>query len=74
MTKAASLGPALTNSVIGVGAPWYTSGSHMWNGAAPSLKAMPQTMNTIPVNSIGRSVMPAMAALICDRDSEPVTP
>jgi beta-mannanase len=28
-----------TNRVTAViGAPWYTSGTHMWNGTAPNLK------------------------------------
>ena len=27
--------------VIGVGAPWYTSGVHWWNGATDALKASP---------------------------------
>ncbi len=26
------------NAVTGVGAPWYTSGVHMWNGTAATLK------------------------------------
>ncbi len=29
------------NAVTGVGAPWYTSGVHMWNGAAATLKPRP---------------------------------
>ena len=29
------------NAVTGVGAPWYTSGVHMWNGAAATLKPEP---------------------------------
>ena len=29
------------NAVTGVGAPWYTSGVHMWNGAAETLNANP---------------------------------
>ena len=27
------------NAVTGVGAPWYTSGVHMWNGTAGDLEA-----------------------------------
>src|SRR5690606_41982358 len=34
-----------------VGAPWYTSGTHMWNGTAPSLNARPATTNTRPNTS-----------------------
>src|SRR5512143_3615257 len=33
------------NNVTGVGAPWYTSGNHVWNGTAPNLNATPTTMN-----------------------------
>ena len=29
------------NAVTGVGAPWYTSGVHMWNGTAATLKPRP---------------------------------
>src|SRR3990170_5974308 len=29
--NAATFVPALMNAVTGVGAPWYTSGVHMWN-------------------------------------------
>ncbi|KAG1448897.1 hypothetical protein G6F57_016743 [Rhizopus arrhizus] len=56
MPKAASFGAELMNSAIGAGAPWYTSGSHMWNGAAPSLKATPAIMNTAPVQAAGGAV------------------
>ncbi len=48
MPNAASFEAEPMNSVTDVGAPWYTSGSHMWNGAAPSLNAMPTTRNTSP--------------------------
>ena len=41
-------GAVPTNMVTGVSAPSYTSGIHMWNGAAPSLNAMPVTTNTSP--------------------------
>src|SRR5450631_970819 len=37
--KAAALIPAAMNPVIGVGAPWYASGSHMWNGTAATLNS-----------------------------------
>ena len=51
----------------------------MWNGAAPSLKATPATMNTTPVSSSMRwsppppSASPA-ASKIAGRCSEPVAP
>jgi hypothetical protein len=31
------LGPVERNAVTGVGAPWYTSGAQIWNGAADTL-------------------------------------
>ena len=49
--KAASLGAVPMNMVIAVGAPWYTSGTHMWNGTAPSLKARPATRKARPNTS-----------------------
>src|SRR3954470_23830693 len=38
-TRAAIFVAADMNAVTGVGEPWYTSGVHMWNGAADALKA-----------------------------------
>ena len=61
-------------SAIGAGAPWYTSGSHMWNGAAPSLKATPAIMNTAPVISSTRSSECGMASRITSRCRRPVAP
>src|SRR5215467_8604240 len=40
-TNAAALVAADMNAVTEVGAPWYTSGVHMWNGAAESLNMKP---------------------------------
>src|SRR5271157_5704007 len=39
--NAAALGPADRNAATGVGAPWYTSGAQIWNGAADTLNASP---------------------------------
>src|SRR5205085_6409154 len=39
----AALEPTDRNAVIGVGAPSYTSGAHMWNGTAAILKPTPAT-------------------------------
>ena len=41
--KPAALDTTAKKAVTGVGAPWYTSGAHMWNGAAAILKATPTT-------------------------------
>ena len=40
------------NAVIGVGAPWYTSGVHVWNGTAATLKPRPTSSSTIPATSV----------------------
>src|SRR6478735_6825363 len=73
MPNAAIFGAEPMNNVIGVGAPWYTSGSHMWNGAAPNLKAMPATMNTRPVSSRPGDAEP-IASRMPIRSSVPVAP
>ena len=48
MAMPATLGAAAKNAVIGVGAPSYTSGVHMWNGTAETLKQKPANRNTSP--------------------------
>ena len=76
MASAASLGAVARYSVTGVRAPSYTSGSHMWNGTAPNLNAMPTIMNARP-NHSGRLFKPGSAlsaAAISWNCSEPVTP
>src|SRR4030095_5507065 len=42
--KAAALDPVAMNEVIVVGAPWYTSGAHMWNGTDEILNPKPTSM------------------------------
>ena len=75
MPNAASLGAPPINSVTAVGAPWYTSGIHMWNGTTPSLKASPATMNTRPNTSTWCLIWPlAMACATSFTSSEPVAP
>src|SRR5260370_33113917 len=46
--KLAVLEATLTYAVAGVGAPSYTSGAHLWNGAAATLKNRPTAINTNP--------------------------
>src|SRR5437660_5703543 len=48
IAKAAALVPTDMNAVTGIGAPWYTSGVHIWNGAAETLKAKPTPISTMP--------------------------
>jgi hypothetical protein len=62
--------------VIGVGAPSYTSGVHMWNGAAATLKPNPTRSSAIPASSIGLSPRRyfATVAPIVARFVDPVAP
>ena len=46
--NAATLVADAMNAVTGVGAPWYTSGVHMWNGTAATLKPSPTSRSTSP--------------------------
>ena len=39
------------NAVTGVGAPWYTSGVHMWNGTAATLNPRPTSSSARPSSS-----------------------
>src|SRR5262245_40979361 len=39
--NAATFVHAAMNAVTGVGAPWYTSGIQLWNGAMPALNSSP---------------------------------
>src|SRR5215831_18630089 len=43
--NAAAFGPAERKAETGVGAPWYTSGAHIWNGAADTLNASPTNIS-----------------------------
>lgn len=46
--NAATFAAVVKKAVIGVGAPSYTSGAHIWNGTAESLKASPAIRKTSP--------------------------
>src|SRR5438067_13778481 len=73
--KPAALAAAAMNPVTGVGEPWYTSGVHMWNGTAATLKPSP----TASIASAASS-MPELTtfvrrnAEIAVRFVDPVTP
>ena len=45
---AATFAAAAKKAVTGVGEPSYTSGVHMWNGTAETLKARPAMTKTMP--------------------------
>ena len=50
--RAANLGNVISTVVTEVGDPSYTSGVHIWNGAADNLKATPEIINTKPKDNI----------------------
>ena len=59
---AATFGAVAKKAAIGVGAPSYTSGVHMWNGTAETLKARPEIRNTRPKSS--PSDVPPVCAVV----------
>ena len=62
--SAAILGATAKNEVTGVGAPSYTSGAHMWNGTAETLKHRPASTKTRP------AMMPMLGFTGCSRPPE----
>ena len=76
IANAAALVATAMNVVIGVGAPWYTSGVHWWNGATEALNASPVAASAIPVSSSGSSsgVERPIACPIVEMSVEPVAP
>ena len=64
------------NPVTGVGAPSYTSGVHMWNGAAEVLKPKPTSSIASPPTSSASPLRccVAVAAAICSKPIVPVAP
>ena len=55
--NAATFVAADMNAVTGVGAPWYASGAHMWNGTAATLNANPTASRPIAANASGSGPM-----------------
>lgn len=51
MAMPATFGAAAKKAVIGVGAPSYTSGVHIWNGTTETLKQKPANRKTSPNTS-----------------------
>src|SRR4051794_29742316 len=51
--KAAAFVATAMNEVTGVGAPWYTSGVQVWNGATEHLNARPTEASATPVSRSG---------------------
>ena len=65
--NAAALTAAAMNAVMGVGAPSYTSGVHMWNGTAPTLNANPMISNPMPAISMPLDCSPRSVILMAMR-------
>src|SRR3954466_2231236 len=72
-TKPAAFDATDRNAVIGVGAPSYVSGAHVWNGTADTLNANPTTQKTMPRVTIGRVLSASDAPTLANTVS-PVAP
>src|SRR5687767_5977222 len=67
--------PAAMNPVTGVGAPWYTSGVHMWNGTAATLNENPTARRAADASGRARpSRLPDRASAIPPMLVVPVAP
>ena len=61
------------NAMTAVGAPSYTSGVHMWNGAAEALNASPVTTSAMPNSRMPVCEIPELSAVpIWSKRREPV--
>src|SRR6266508_1094384 len=71
----AALVPAAMKAVTGVGAPWYTSGVHMWKGTAATLKQNPTASRATPASSTDELIwVVAVARAMAARLVLPVAP
>src|SRR6202049_1028312 len=70
----AAVDPTDRNAVIGVGAPSYTSGAHMWNGTAAILNPTPATTKITAKTSLGSRSCPANVTAIVRRFVVPESP
>ena len=74
--NAATLVAVAMKAVIGVGAPWYTSGDHWWKGATDALNASPAAASAMPISSSGSSmpIVSSIATAIAPKSVAPVAP
>ena len=74
--NAPALATAAMNPVTGEGAPWYTSGVHMWNGTAAILNPKPTNSSARPASSspLVRTTFLDRKSAIWVRFVEPVAP
>src|ERR1017187_7003040 len=74
----AAFGAGDRNAVTGVGAPWYTSGAQIWNGAADTLNPSPTNRSAAarPRNrgAVAGPLWPVAAARTAIRSIVPVEP
>src|SRR3954464_8152639 len=70
--SAATFGAEAKKAVTGVGAPSYTSGVHMWNGTAETLKQRPASRKTRP--NTRPTLETAAAVAMPERETGPVKP
>ena len=54
----AAFAPMDIKAVTGEGAPWYTSGVHMWKGTTATLKLKPTSSNPAPIVTRPVSAVP----------------
>src|SRR4051794_6275366 len=71
--NAAAFVATAISAVTGVGAPWYTSGVQVWNGAIEHLNARPVAASAMPVKSIG-SVADTLSPIALEMALKPVAP
>src|SRR5271155_3808931 len=72
--NAAALGAVDMKPTTGAGAPSYTSGVQMWNGAAATLNPRPTNMNATATNASTGMGAPCSVLLIWSMLVEPVAP
>ena len=72
--KPAAFAPTDMKPAMGVGAPSYTSGVHMWNGTTATLKPRPTRMSAAPNNNMGEEPPAVTFAAICARSVVPSAP
>jgi hypothetical protein len=72
--KAPAFEPVAISAVTLVGAPWYTSGTHMWKGTDEILKPNPTIRSPSPIANIGSRGREASAAAMRSRFVVPVVP
>ena len=74
--KAAAFEPTERNAATGVGAPWYTSGTHIWKGTTAILKPKPAISSTEATISSERLSAPVLltSAAISVSSVDPLKP